>query len=271
VTSATGQIAQSGAIAVAGSTRYLAAGAITLDGGSIVSGADVDLTAQSGSVSIITPFTAPAAFTSLSAVGRTSLTAQSGSILIGESPFVGAVENFLTRYPATALNVSLGLPPVAQLPTLGRVFIGSGTLQLSASGVIVQQNSTPFPGQSAGIALDNPTRQVQPLAIGGGDAGSPTVVDLFLTLVNVGGTKIAGKVVATSGAIDLAVPATNFYRANGCVIGQAGVCTVLSDAIVNIQPANLTGDLLLQSLPNAPISDPTIAGTGNEEIWRKRH
>jgi hypothetical protein len=54
------------------------------------------------------------------------------------------------------------------------------------------------------------------------------------------------------------------------VIGQAGVCAALSDAIVDIVPSNLTGDLQLLSLPKAMDSDPTLSGTGNEEIWRKK-
>ena len=263
-----GAVVQTGTATTGGMTRYTAAGAIVLDGGAIVSGGDINLVSQSGPLQIITPVGAPTAFTNLTTPGVTSLTAANGSIMIGETPFVSAVNGFLAGHSGADLNVSRGVPAVAQPAALGRVFVQTGTLHLTASGGVVQQNTTPFPGESAGMVITNPVRSAAAVLISGAGGKAPSVVDLFLTLVNSGGATLTGKVVATSGEVDLAITPTNNYRVNGCVIGQAGVCTVLSDAIVDVQPANLTGDLRLESLPNASISDPTITGTGNEEIWR---
>jgi filamentous hemagglutinin family protein len=265
-----GSIVQTGSTASGGMTSYTASVGITLDGGSIVSSRDIVLDASSGGLQIIAPVGASPAFSNLAAAGVTSLTAANGSIVVGETPFVSAVDSFLADRAGSELNVSRDIPAVGQRPTLGRVFVQTGTLQIAASGGIVQQNTTPFPGKADGIVITNPSHAADPVQIDGIGAKAPTVVDLFLTVVNSGGATLSGKVVATSGDIDLMVAPTNNYRVNGCVIGQTGVCTVLSDAIVDIQPADLTGDLLLESLPDASISDPTITGTGNEEIWRKR-
>ena len=93
------------------------------------------------------------------------------------------------------------------------------------------------------------------------------MVDLFLSLGS-GPSLVDSGVAATSGEIFSV--RNNNYRINSCVIGQSGVCTVLSDAIVNIPVDNLTEDLLLKASPESNDTDPTITGAGNEEIWRKR-
>ena len=262
-----GAITLTGQVTAATRVTIDAVGSLQVTGGTVSTPADASLISTGGDVLL----TAPAADTPLLAVGRsTTVAAQTGSILIGEAPFVSAVQAFLAGAPGAQLNVSKGIPAVGAIPLEGRVFLSTGTLSLSAAGGIVQQNATRLPGQGVGIVVNNPQPVASPITLSGGMTGGPTVIDLFIQVANGGGVILKGSVVSTSNVIQLTSPRSTSYRINGCVIGQVGECTVISDAIVNVEPAKLTDVLLLSSALQPFVQDPTLVGTGNEEIWRRR-
>ena len=127
---------------------------------------------------------------------------------------------------------------------------------------------------------------------------SPVIIDIFGTLNDATGMAITGIDLASSTAIALETPLaiTDFYRANGCVIGMVGVCNLLSVQTLPIKliqgvtlPSSDDGEVsstsaaaaaaakpiiytattpLIAYTPPEPVGDPTVTGVGSEEIWR---
>ena len=248
---------------------YRAGSGLVLKGGATAAPI-IDMETSGGDLVLSTPDTAPQAFRSLSAATSTRLVADRGSIEIGEAGFLSRLDSVAAQGGDRSVNVSQDAPSSLPVAAPGRVFVQSGVLSVSASGYIAQQNTSVVAGVSSGIVLTNPNHANRVLTIGSG-VSAPTSVDLFLSLNNQTGATLSGNQAATSSAIHLNIARTKSYRVNGCVIGEAGVCAVLADAILNLQPADLTSDLLLSAIPRPANEDLTLFGTGNEEMWRRRN
>jgi len=209
------------------------------------------LTTNSGDL-LITGVLGPVSGSSL----NVNLTAATGSILIGDAGFIARAKALDGTDP-TLINVTHGMPSSLPISQPDENFVTASNLTVSSPGNVLQQNTSLIAGRGEGMTISNSVTI----------AGGPEVVDLFLALGS-GASFVNTGVAATSG--EIFTNRNNNYRVNSCVIGQSGVCTVLSDAIVNIPVDNLTEDLLLKASPESNDTDPTITGAGNEEIWRKR-
>jgi hypothetical protein len=120
----------------------------------------------------------------------------------------------------------------------------------------------------------------------------PVIIDIFGAVNDATGAAITGKDLAPSTELALAAPlsVSDFYRVNGCVIGETGACNILSVAALptkEIQGVILSTaassdpaaesaavarvyaqTILIPMTTITPVGDPTITGVGNEEIWR---
>jgi hypothetical protein len=179
--------------------------------------------------------------------------------------------------PANQINIARGLPNglQAQGADLNRVFLTTGTLTIRADGRVVQQSTGQTRDRTVGVLLTNPNRSADVLLFGrtGGPAPGgqliPELIDMSMSLTNAGGTLLFGQIVAASREIKLdGLTANNAYRINGCTIGAAGNCTPLSDRLVDVPIENLVAENLLQAEDSPVLTDLTITGAGNEEIWR---
>ena len=203
-------------------------------------------------------------------------------IVMGTPGFIQATG----AVPGSAINVTAGLPPVpaGAAPVNGEILLATQTATFLADGRIVQQNTSTSGGFS-GLLIETPSTATQSLFLGCLTcATQPGVIDLFGAIDTPGGVAITGPAMALSPQIALLSPlGINVqYRANGCVIGDAGDCQpggalpILS--MLDYLPPTNTIEALLASLSTPPLltvgdyegqADVTIIGSGNEEIWRK--
>lgn len=223
------------------------------------------------------------------------------NILLGDSQFQQAILNAEKSGLTEFININGGEPSGVTQTGTGDIFIGSNTLTMRAQGVIVSQN-TGATGDDAGIDLVNANAASTVLTLGTTQAnpsrGKPVIIDIFGTLNDTTGMAVAGMDLAPSTEIALETPlaVTDFYRANGCVIGEVGVCNLLSVETLPIKliqgvtlPSSIEGESatasaaaadatkpilytattpLIAYTPPAPVGDPTVTGVGSEEIWR---
>jgi HAMP domain-containing protein len=192
------------------------------------------------------------------------------------------------------VGVALSQPALEPSGT-SHIFIDTTSLALDAPGKIVQQN-TGTDASPDGIRITSFSPLIQIL-------GQPSVVDLFAR-VTWGVTEIPPLVVALSPFV-VVDGTSNSWRINGCVIHVAPVCASMSDSnLLTFPLGELTFPLnsitpLFTNLrfpssnegPNALVSaitslrfsdiivstedgpdalgnDPTITGSGNDEISR---
>jgi hypothetical protein len=125
------------------------------------------------------------------------------------------------------------------------------------------------------VFLSNPGKSGTALTFGrtGGPSASgsltPGIIDLSMSMNDRNGTLLFGQIVAASPTVSLGgLTPNNQYRINGCTIGGAGTCTVLSEKLVDVAIENLIPERLLEAQDAPLLNDPTITGAGNEEIWR---
>ena len=234
------------------------------------------------------------------------------NILLGDSQFQQAIVTAEQAGQTQFIDINAGEPAGVTHPQTGAIFIGSNTLTLRAQGVIASQNTgvdttttttdtTTGPTTTVaygGIDLVNANGASTVLTLGTTSRTSPAIIDIFGTLNDSTGTAIIGIDLASSTAIALETPlaVTDFYRANGCVIGRAGFCNLMTTQtlpIKLIQGVTLssseqgqsstssvagadaakpilytaTTPLIAYSTPE-PVGDPTVTGVGSEEIWR---
>jgi hypothetical protein len=216
--------------------------------------------------------TAGLTFTNVKALGSVELNAI-GDVLIGTQQFITAIQNA----PAGGINVARQMPAGirAQGADVNRVFVASGTMTLRADGRVVQQSTSQFAERPVGVFLSNPGKSATAITFGrtGGPSASgsltPGLIDLSMSMNDRGGTLLFGQIVAASPSVSLGgLTPNNLYRINGCTIGGAGTCTVLSEKLVDVPIENLVIENLLEAQDAPLLSDPTITGAGNEEIWR---
>ena len=242
------------------------------------------------------------------------------NILLGDSQFQQAILNAEQSGQTQFINIKAGEPAGVAQPGTGQIFIGSNTLTMRAQGVIASQNTgvttttttTSSTGAAAttttvaygGIDLVNGNGASTALTLGTTQAAasrtSPMIVDIFGTLNDAAGTAITGMDLASTSAITLEAPLviSDFYRANGCVIGRVAACNLLTVQTLPVKlilgvtlPGSDEGDPasssaagsaaatakpiiytattpLIGYTPPEPIGDPTVTGVGSEEIWR---
>jgi len=221
-------------------------------------------------------------------------------ILFGSQRFISLIQGT----PISAIDIAAGQPagsaPVGD--EVGKVFVATGRLEVSADGKAVQQNTAPVgSGGTAGLFFTgafNPALIIDP----------PRIVELWGAAAGADGRVVTGS--ALGSGISFAVVDTNGnpisrpdgaqYRFNACDVGTSN-CPVIStpasgggtgdmssgvltardrlgddtDATVDALGAEaLTSPPVLLTLSEPPsddiVTDPVVTGTGSEEIWRKR-
>jgi hypothetical protein len=141
-----------------------------------------------------------------------------------------------------------------------------------------------------GISLVNAGKATTVLTLGSTSTTRTQLIDIFGNLTDATGLTVTGMDLAPSSAIALNTPLSisSFYRANGCVIGEVGVCAMQTVPTKLIEGVILTSATaadpafesavinriyvqipLISMKADTTVGDPTITGVGNEEIWRE--
>lgn len=242
-----------------------------------------------------------ASYTGIRAFDDVRLAARQ-DILFGSPRFISLVQGTAIADIDIAKGLPAGVVPVGD--EVGKVFVATGRLEVSADGKAVQQNTAlPGSGGTAGLyftgaftpaLIIDPPRLVE---LWGAIAGS----DGRVTTGAAAGSGISFTVVDTNGQ-PTTRPDGASYRFNACDVGTtncpvisapaAGGGSVSGDMNSGVLTArDLLGDdaevgieaLSSESLASPPvllgiaepptdeiITDPVVTGTGSEEIWRKR-
>jgi hypothetical protein len=262
--------------------------ALTVDESLVVAGkiqsagGSITLAATAGDLTVLGPVTAGQTITfnaagnflqndGLLAANVVDIVA-GANILIGEKSFTDLVGD--PNLAPETINLAIDKPffrPSAAFKN--HLFVDAETLKLTAPQKIISENTGTqpdvIPYQPMGIALVE-NGKVLPVALLIG--GRPTVVDLFGTLTQ-NGVKVDPKTIATSGQVQLTptTPEKTRYRVDGCTIHQNLTCVAIHVDINNVEPAKLADLVLLAApSPDDEENDPTITGSGNDEIWREQ-
>jgi hypothetical protein len=216
--------------------------------------------------------------------GFVSLTA-SGDILLGSPNFDTAAEQIPIATPGSAVNPLAPTPDPPFAPELanrsdGAVFLAVGNLSIAAGGRVLQQNT-------AGLlsATDSGTWISGSLTLNPYNGAGPRNFDLYTMFTN---PAVTGAAAAASDRITLTAlagdPGRSLFRVDGCVIqssgacagsAEAGVLTAAVDGPASSKPAPIVAPFqvlpvfLLSQPEPADISDTSVIGATNEEIWRK--
>ncbi|WP_296599944.1 filamentous hemagglutinin N-terminal domain-containing protein [Phenylobacterium sp.] len=242
-----------------------------------------------------------ASYTGVRAFDEVRLAARQ-DVLFGSQRFISLIQGT----PITAIDIAAGQPagaaPIGD--EVGKVFVATGRLEVSADGKAVQQNTAPVgSGGTAGLFF---TGAFSPALI----IDPPRIVELWGALAGADGKVVTGAA-AGSGITFTVVDASGNpttrpdgaqYRFNACDVGtnncpviatpasgggmgdmNAGILTTRdrlgdsdqTDASVDALGAEtLTSPPVLLTLSEPPtdeiVTDPVVTGAGSEEIWRKR-
>jgi len=256
----------------------------------------------SGSLGTATFTNNGANYTGVRAFNEVRLAARQ-DIIFGSPRFISLIQGT----PVSAIDIAAG-QPVGSAPIgdeVGKVFVATGRLEVSADGKAVQQNTAPVgTGGTAGLFFTgafNPALIIDP----------PRIVELWGAIAGSNGQVVTGSA-AGSGLTFTVVDANGNptarpdgaqYRFNACDVGtsncpviqspssggsgsgdmNSGVLTARdrlgdgdeTDATVDALGAEaLTSPPVLLSIAEPPtdeiVTDPVVTGTGSEEIWRKR-
>jgi filamentous hemagglutinin family protein len=221
-------------------------------------------------------------------------------IIIGSQRFIGLIQAAAPVDIEIGRNKPGGVAPTAS--EQNRVLVVAGTLELSAAGKVVSQNTAPTPIQSLGIFLTGKTGAPDLLI------DPPQVVDLYGSFISQAGLIVssfsAGSglpfAVIDSAGNPIVEPTGSVFRFNSCTVGTtqcSAASTVTSNLAQNtptlITMGGLSGDTeggedsggsggkggprsgptLLSVGPveaDEVLADPVVTGAGSEEIWRKR-
>lgn len=139
-------------------------------------------------------------------------------ILFGSNRFIGLIQSTAVGDIDVGAQKPNGVNPTAD--EASRVFIATARLEVSASGKVVQQNTSPAPGQAVGLFL---TGKASPALL----IDPPQVVELFGGYLDASGKFITSfsagggldfKIVDNVGA-PVAKPDGAVYRFNTCDVG----------------------------------------------------
>jgi len=242
-----------------------------------------------------------ATYTNVRAFNEVRLAARQ-DILFGSQRFIDLIQ----ATPIGAIDIAAG-QPAGSAPIggeVGKVFVSTGRLEVSADGKAVQQNTAPVgSGGTAGLYF---TGAFRPALI----IDPPRIVELWGAIAGSDGKVVTGSAAGsglTFTVVDIngqpiSRPDGASYRFNACDVGTSN-CPVISspsssggggDGDMNSgvltsrdlladEPGNgvdalssetLTSPPVLLSVSEVPtdeiVTDPVVTGTGSEEIWRKR-
>jgi filamentous hemagglutinin family protein len=167
-------------------------------------------------------------------------------IIIGSQRFIGLIQAAAPADIEIGRNKPGGVAPTAA--EQNRVLVVAGTLELSAAGKVVSQNTAPTPIQSVGLFLTGKTGQPDLLI------DPPQVVDLYGSFVSQAGVVVssfsAGSglpfAVIDSSGNPTAAPAGAVFRFNSCAVGTSqcsAAATVTSNLAQNTPTLATVGGL----------------------------
>jgi filamentous hemagglutinin family protein len=239
-----------------------------------------------------------ATYTNVRAFNEVRLAARQ-DILFGSPRFITLIQGT----PIAAIDIATGQPP-GSAPIggeVGKVYVSTGRLEVSADGKAVQQNTAPVgTGGTAGLYF---TGAFRPALI----IDPPSIVELWGAIAGSDGKVVTGSAAGsglTFTVVDIngqpiSQPAGSSYRFNACDVGTTN-CPVISapsssgggdgdmnsgvltardllgdaDGLDALSSEALTSPPVLLSISEVPtdeiVTDPVVTGTGSEEIWRKR-
>ncbi len=240
-------------------------------------------------------------FTNVQALRQVTLVSSS-DVLIGSPSFISLIQ----MTSASSINIGNNQPSglANVVVDVGKVYVTAGELVISASGKVVQQNTSGTSVSASGLYLLNGVNSNN-IAL---SIDPPVVVDLFGTIVNASGVPI-DQISANQGSgVQLATPTAGQvptdYRFGGCEFFTGCGTVQTAEAAVVAQPlgpvaqqsdsssdsssdsgsgsGSSGGASASPSARPAPVAiaappsateeeiDPLVTGVGNEEIWRKR-
>jgi hypothetical protein len=222
---------------------------------------------------------------------------------MGSQRFIGLIQATAAGSIQVDANRPAGVAPTAA--EQNHVFAAASHLEVSANGKVVQQNTSPTPSQPAGLfltagaatALTIDPPQVVDLFFSYQNSTGAVASNVTA------GSGFTFAVVDSSGQ-PTTPPAGASYRFNSCDV-SAGSCTAsstLSDNGAGLDTIQQQGVAIISTLSDSKdaaseadsgassallspppallgiaqpsldevVLDPVTAGTGNEEIWRKR-
>lgn len=239
-----------------------------------------------------------ATYTNVRAFDEVRLAARR-DILFGSPRFITLIQGT----PIDAIDIAAGQPagsaPIGN--EVGKVFVSTGRLEVSADGKAVQQNTAPVgTGGTAGLYF---TGAIRPALV----IDPPSIVELWGAIAGSDGKVVTGSAAGTGltfTVVDIngqpiSQPAGSSYRFNACDVGTTNCPVIASpssgggdgdmnagvlasrdllgdpdDGIDALSSAALTRPPVLLSISEVPtdeiVTDPVVTGAGSEEIWRKR-
>lgn len=247
-------------------------------------------------------YTGGSTYTGVRAFNEVRLAARQ-DILFGSPRFISLIQGTAIADIDIAKGLPTGVVPVGD--EVGRVFVSTGRLEVSADGKAVQQNTAPpGSGGTAGLFF---TGAFTPALI----IDPPRLVELWGAIAGSDGRVVTGA--AAGAGISFTVVDANgqptarpdgaAYRFNACDVGtnncpvisapaaggsgsgdmNSGVLTardLLDDdtdtqaGVDALSSESLASPPVLLGVAEPPtddiITDPVVTGTGSQEIWRKR-
>ena len=155
-------------------------------------------------------------------------------IILGSPRFISLIQSTANADIEIGRNKPAGVAPVGA--EQNRVLVAAGTLELSASGKVVSQNTAPTSAQSVGLFLTAGNGQPDLLI------DPPQLVDLYGSFISQAGVVVssfsAGAGVAFA-IVDAAgnpasAPAGAVYRFNSCAVGTSQ-CSAAASVTSNLQ------------------------------------
>lgn len=278
----------------------------TASGGTLRIGDATDLAWRPASILVTgslgaATFAGGASYTGIRAFDEVRLAARQ-DILFGSQRFISLIQSTAIDDIDIAKGLPGGVAPVGD--EVGKVFVSTGRLEVSAQGKAVQQNTAP-PG-SGGTSGLYFTGAFDPALI----IDPPQLVELWGAIAGSNGQVTTGS--AAGSGISFVVldangqPTTRpdgaSYRFNACDVGTSNCPTISAPAssgggsgdmnsglltardlladnpedagVAALSSESLSSPPVLLGLAEPPsdeiITDPVVTGTGSEEIWRKR-
>ncbi|MDB5425785.1 MAG: hypothetical protein JWQ29_3201, partial [Phenylobacterium sp.] len=186
----------------------------------------------------------------------------SQDILMGSARFIGLIQATAVGDIDVGAQKPNGVNPLADEQS--RVFISTAKLEVSANGKVVQQNTSPTPGQAVGLFL---TGKASPALL----IDPPQVVELFGGYLDASGKFITS--FSASGALDfkivdaagapVAKPDGAVYRFNTCDVGTQS-CSG-SSILAGAGGGDAGGGMAANSLAGAAVPATTEGGFTSDD------
>jgi|GEM_PF-2550565 len=155
-------------------------------------------------------------------------------IIIGSQRFIGLIQSAAIADIEIGRNKPAGVAPTGS--EQNRVLITAGTLELSAAGKVVSQNTAPISQQSVGLFLNGksagPDLLIDP----------PQLVDLYGSFISQAGVLVTSFTAGAQAPIAIVDSAGNpatapvgaVYRFNSCTVGTSQ-CSAVASVTSNLQ------------------------------------